>query len=63
MLEADGYVTLTTNVTINAGETTQLIEDLDFAPTPTKKANAPDSGTVIAVLALALCGMAVLRRK
>jgi hypothetical protein len=63
MLEADGYVTLTTNVSINAGETTQLIEDLDFAPTPTKKANAPDSGTVIAVLALALCGMAVLRRE
>ncbi len=63
MLEADGYVTLTTNVTINAGETTPLIEDLDFAPTPTKKANAPDSGTVIAVLALALCGMAALRRK
>ena len=63
MLEADGYVTLTTNVTINAGETTPLIEDLDFAPTPTKKTNAPDSGTVIAVLALALCGMAVLRRK
>jgi hypothetical protein len=63
MLEADGYVTLTTNVSINAGETTPLIEDLDFAPTPTKKANAPDSGTVIAVLALALCGMAVLRRE
>jgi hypothetical protein len=63
MLEADGYVTLTTNVTINAGETTQLIEDLDFAPTPTKKANAPDSGSVLVVLALAFCCMAVLRRK
>ena len=63
MLEADGFVTLTTNVSINAGETTQIIEDLDFAPTPTKKANAPDSGTVIAILALALCGMAVPRRK
>jgi hypothetical protein len=63
MLEADGYVTLTTNVTINAGETTPLIVDLDIVPTPTPKANAPDAGTVIAVLALALCGMAVLRRK
>ena len=63
MLEADGYVTVTTNVTINAGETTQIIEDLDVAPTPTKKANAPDSGAVIAVLILAICGMAVMRRK
>jgi hypothetical protein len=63
MLEADGYVTLTTNVTVNAGETTPLIEDLDIVLTPTKKAAAPDAGTVIAVLALALCGMVVLRRK
>jgi hypothetical protein len=63
MLEADGYVTLTTNVTVNAGETTPLIEDLDIVPTPTTKANAPDAGTVIVVLALALCGVAVLRKK
>jgi hypothetical protein len=63
MLEADGYLTLTTNVTVNAGETTQLFEDLDIAPTPTKKANAPDSGAVIGVLILVVCSMAVLRRK
>jgi hypothetical protein len=63
MLEADGYITLTKTVTVKAGETTTILESLEFAETPTKKADAPDAGAVIGVLALAGCGMAVLRRK
>jgi hypothetical protein len=62
MLEADGYLTLTKNITVKSGETTMLSEDLDFAAIPTKKADAPDAGAVIAVLALAGCGMVVRRR-
>jgi hypothetical protein len=62
MLEADGYLTLTKNITVKSGETTMLSEDLDFAAPPTKKADAPDAGAVIAVLALAGCGMVVRRR-
>jgi len=63
MLEADGFVSLTKNVTVKAGETTMVLESLVYAEPPTKKAGAPDTGMVIGILALAGCGMAVLRRK
>jgi hypothetical protein len=63
MLEADGYQTLTKTITVKAGETTTILEPLEFAETPTKKAAAPEAGVVISVLALAGCGLAVLRRK
>ncbi|MFA5237105.1 MAG: PEGA domain-containing protein [Methanoregula sp.] len=63
MLEADGYLPLTKTVTVNSGETTMVLESLGLAETPTKKSGAPGVGTVIAVLALAGCGMAILRRK
>jgi hypothetical protein len=62
MLEADGFISLTKNVTVNAGETTMVLDSLKFVETPTQKARAPDTGMVIGILALALCGMAVLRR-
>jgi len=63
MLEADGYLTLTKTITVKAGETTNVLESLGLAETPTKKADAPEAGVVISVLALAGCGMAILRRK
>ncbi len=63
MLEADGYLTLTKTVMVNASETTTLSEVLDAAATPTRKANAPDAGAVFFAVALAGCGVAARRRK
>jgi PEGA domain. len=62
-LEADGYVTRTKTVTVTAGGTVTVVESLDLAPTPTKKAGV--SGTGIAALAgaVAVSGMMALRRR
>jgi hypothetical protein len=63
MLEADGFLTLTKTVMVNAGETTTLSEALGYAATPTKKAGAPDAGAAIVAIALAGCAMTILGRR
>ncbi|HNX17927.1 MAG TPA: PEGA domain-containing protein [Methanoregula sp.] len=63
MLESDGFVSVTKTVTVKAGETTTIFESLSYAETPTKKSGVPGMGVIIAILALAGVGMAVLRRK
>jgi len=62
-LQADGFLPYNTTVTLQAGETTQLLEELEYAPTPTKQSGAPDAGMIIAVLSLAFCSVAFLRKE
>jgi hypothetical protein len=62
-LEADGFLPFTRNITVNAGETTQLAEVLEFTTTSTPQSPAPGAGIVIAVLSLTGFGIALLRRK
>jgi hypothetical protein len=63
MLEADGFLTLTTTATVTSGETTLLVENLAYAATPTPQSAAPGAGVVIAIIALTVCGTALLRRR
>ncbi|MGA9404357.1 PEGA domain-containing protein [Methanoregula sp.] len=61
-LEADGFLTLSKNVTVTSGQTTLFVENLAYAATPTPQSAAPGAGIVIAFLSLTMCGVILLHR-
>jgi len=63
LLEADGFVPLSRNVTVTAGQTAQLAVILSYATTPTPQSGAPGTGPVIVAIALAGSCVLLLHRK
>ena len=63
MLEADGFLTLSKKVTVTSGQTTLLVENLEYATTPAQQSEAPGVGFVIAVLAVFMFSIFILRRR
>jgi len=49
-LEANGFLTQTSNVSVTAGQTTQLAQALSYASTPTTKSPAPEIGVILPLL-------------
>jgi hypothetical protein len=62
LLEADGFEPLTENITVTAGETTQFVEILLYATTPTPQSGTSGIAPGIAAIALAGFGAMLLRR-
>jgi len=63
MLEADGFLTLSKNVTVTSGQTTLFVENLEYATTPAQQSSAPGVVFVIAVLAVFMFSIVILRRR